>query len=124
MLQSLKNSLSSLIDLGATRLELATTELEEERLRLADLALSACLALFFVGLAVILLLLFIIVSMWDVQRLWTIGLLALLFVGLGAWTTWRWRDKARRKPRFMAATLAEFSLDVQVLRRLGGNAHE
>ncbi len=122
--QSLKNSLSALIALGATRLELAATELEEERLRLADLALSACLALFFGGLAVILSLLFIIVLMWDVQRLLTIGLLAMMFMVLGGWCAWRWRDKARRKPRFMAATLAEFNLDVQALRRPAGVAHE
>lgn len=116
MFQSLKHTLSLLIDLGATRIELAATELEEERLRLADLALSACVALFCGALAIILALLFVIVAMWDVQRLLTIGTLAGLFTVLCAWTSWRWRGKARRKPRFMAATLAEIHLDLQTLR--------
>ncbi len=122
MFQSIKNVLSLLVDLGATRFELAATELEEERVRLAELALCAGLTLFLGGLAVVLCLLFVIVAMWDVQRLLTIGVLAGLFIVLCAWSTWRWRDKARRKPRFLAATLAEINLDLQALR--GQSHHE
>ena len=40
MLASLRSSVATLIDIGATRLELAATEYEEERLRLLQLLIS------------------------------------------------------------------------------------
>ncbi len=117
MFEPIQNFFSTLLGLGVTRLELAFTELEEERIRLADMAVSACLAFFFMGLAVMLSLLFLIVFMWDTQRLLTIGLLALTFLTLGSWCIWSLRNKARRRPRFMSATLAEFRLDRELFQR-------
>lgn len=116
MLEPIKNFCSTLMRLGLTRLELAATELEEERARWADMALSACLAFFFMGLGVTLALVFIIVFMWDIHRLLTIGLLALTCLTLGGGCLWSLRHQARRKPRFMSATLAEFRLDRELFQ--------
>lgn len=123
MFKPIQDFFSALLSLGATRLELAAIELEEERIRLTEIALSACLAFFFMGLAVILCLLFIIVLMWDVQRLLTIGLLGFTLLTLGLGCLWDCRNKARRKPRLMSATLAEFRLDRALFQR-SRSSHE
>ena len=126
MLQPLKNAATLLADMAKTRLELAATEIEEERLRLTDMAVSACIALFMWAMAVTLVVLFLIVLMWDVNRLATIGLLALLFLSLGVWTTLRLKAQSASKPRFLGATLAELKLDLEALRGRGavGDSHD
>lgn len=102
--------------MARTRAELAVTELEEERLRLAELMQAACLAMFLWAMAVIMSSLFFIVWVGEAHRLEAIGCLSLFFGGLGAWSTWRWKGKAASKPRLLGATLSELSLDFEAFR--------
>ncbi len=108
--------------MAKTRAELAVTELEEERLRLAELMQAACIAMFLWAMAVIMGSLFLIILMGEQRRLEAIGFLALLFGALGAWSTWRWKCKSAVKPRLLGATLNELSLDFEALR--GGHPKE
>ena len=115
-----------LAEMAKTRLELAATEVEEERLRLADMALSACIALFMWAMAITLAVLFLIVLMWDVNRLATIGLLGLLFAALGGWMTLRLKAQSASRPPFLGATLTELKLDLEALRgpAAAGGSHD
>lgn len=116
MFQSIRQPLGVLVDMAKTRAELAVTELEEERLRLAELMQAACLAMFLWVMTVIMSSLFFIVWMGEAHRMEAIGGLALFFGGLGAWSTWRWKCKAASKPRLLEATLTELSLDFEAFR--------
>ena len=116
MFESVRGALLALLEIGETRLELIATELEEERLRLADRIVTACAALFFFGLGLCLLAGFLVVLFWDSHRLLTLGILSAGCLGLGLLSAWSWRAKAANKPRFLAASLSQFHRDVDALR--------
>jgi uncharacterized membrane protein YqjE len=111
LLASVRAVLAGLVELGQTRLQLASTEIEEERLRLVELLLWAMFALFFLGVGLVFAGLLVVLLFWDGPREWVLGGITALFVGTGAWAAVVWRRKARDKPRFLAATIGEFQRD-------------
>ena len=119
LLASARAVLAGLIDIDQTRLQLASTEIEEERLRLAELLLWATAALFFIGIGLVLAALLLVLLVWDGPREWVLGGLTALFLAIGGWAAAAWRRKARAKPAFLAPTLAELKRDRAAL---GGGA--
>lgn len=112
----LREILATLMDIGRTRLELAVTEIEEERLRLARLALQATFALFFIGLGIVMAVGAAVLACPPAWRPVLAGIFSALFLGAGAWGWWRWQQAAAGKPLLMGATLDELSKDSQCLR--------
>ena len=116
MFDSVRSLLALLLDIGATRLELAATELEEERLRLVGQLISAVITLMLFGMAVLMCTAFLVVLMWDSHRLLTVGGLALGFV-VATWVSAaRWRARAANRPPFMSVTVTELQRDMAALR--------
>ena len=107
--------LVALLEIGQTRLQLASTELEEERLRIAELLLFATAALFFLGIGIVLATLLLVLLFWDGPRVLVLALAAAAFLGVGTALTLAWRRKARNKPPLLAATLAELQRDREAL---------
>ena len=107
MFALLRSSVAALIDIGATRLELAATEYEEERLRLLRLLISTITTLLLLSMAVLLATTFVIVLMWDSHRLLAIGILTVGFALAALVSALGWRRRLSQKPAFMAATVAE-----------------
>lgn len=114
---SARGVLGALVEIGQTRLQLASTELEEERLRVAELLLFATAALFFLGLGIVLATLLLVLLFWDGPRVLVLGGAAALCLALGAGLATAWRRKARGKPPLLAATLAELQCDRDALIR-------
>ncbi len=115
LFDSLKTLAATLIAMGHTRLELFSTEIEEERVRLSSMLLWTLVALFFAALCIMLLTLLLLVVFWDTHRLLVLGILALLFL-LGAVMARRVvLDKAKVRPRLFASSLAELSKDREQL---------
>jgi uncharacterized membrane protein YqjE len=111
LFDSLKVLTATLITIAHTRLELLSTELEEERVRLSSMLVWMLVALFCAGLGVVLATLFVVLALWDTHRLLALGIPAILFI-LGAALAWLVvRGKARAKPRLFAASLTELSRD-------------
>jgi len=107
----LKVLAATLLAIAHTRLELLSTELEEERVRLSSMLVWTLVALFCAGLGVVLATLFVVLALWDTHRLLALGIPAILFL-LGAALAWLVvRGKARAKPRLFAASLTELSRD-------------
>lgn len=104
------------VDIGRTRLQLAATELEEERLRLAQRWIAAAGTLYFGSLALLLGCAGIVWATPPGYRLLALCALALLFAALCAAAAWRWRTLQKRKPALLAATLGELARDAQALR--------
>ncbi len=111
LIGSLKNVLSSLIAIAQTRLELISTELQEEVGRAAELLLWAFIALFAAGIGLFLGALVLIFAFWETHRL-LVSLLVMGFFFLLALTAVLvLRAKLKARPRLFEATIAEFARD-------------
>ena len=111
LFESLKTLTATLVAVGHTRLELLSTELEEERERLVAMLISTLVALFCFGLGAVLTALLIVVAFWETHRLLVVGLLAALFLAAGA-AAWSFAmNTARTKPRLFHASLSELAKD-------------
>jgi len=117
---SVKQLLSTLISIVSTRLELLANEVQEDRLRLAQMLLFSVLALFCFGLGVLLLTVFAVVIFWDDHRLAVPGVLCVFFFALGTVMALLLRGKAQAKSKLFSASLAELSRDREQL----GAGHE
>ena len=116
LLGSARRVLVSLIEIGQTRLQLASTEVEEERLRIAELLLYATVALFFLGVGLVLASLLVVLLFWDTHRELVLAGLSGLFLLVGVGLAITWRHKARHKPKLLATTVAELQRDRDALR--------
>lgn len=109
---------ASLKVLGATfaailqnRLELLSTDIAEERARLGSILLLSLVALFCLGVGVLLLTLLVVVLFWDTHRLAALGTLTVLFLAAGGWIGGLALQRLRSKPRLFEASIAELAKD-------------
>ncbi|MFZ2650454.1 MAG: phage holin family protein [Burkholderiaceae bacterium] len=116
LLGSARQVLVGLIEIGQTRLQLAGTEIEEERLRVAELLLYATAALFFLGIGLVLAALLLVLLYWDDHRELVLGGVAGVFLAAGTALALTWRRKARSKPRLLASTITELQRDRDALQ--------
>ena len=111
LFDSVKVLAATLLAIAHTRLELFSTEIEEQRAWLGSMVVWTLVALFCAGVGVVLATLFVVLALWDTHRLLALGIPAILFL-LGAALAWLVvLGKARAKPRLFAASLAELSKD-------------
>lgn len=115
LLESLTNLAATLVAIAHTRLDLLSADLEEDRERLMSLLVLTLVALFCLGVGVVLATILLVVAFWDTQRLLVLGLLAGLFLagGIAAWLFVM--HKIKTKPRIFAASLSELFKDRQQL---------
>ncbi|NCN23517.1 MAG: phage holin family protein, partial [Gallionella sp.] len=99
---SIKRLLSTLIAIASTRLELLANELHEERLHLEQMLLYFLLALFCIGMSIMLLTVFVVVLFWDDHRLAVLGGAAAVFLMLGMVLVSKLRMLARLKARLFS----------------------
>jgi len=116
LLQSLRALLATLLATVRTRGELLQTEIEEERLRLAGIALFSIAGAFFLVLGILLLSFFLILLFWDSNRVLITGLLAFAYLSIGAGCALAARRRSRVKSKLFAASLAELGADGERLR--------
>lgn len=117
LLDSLRNLARTFLAIVQTRLEIFASEIDEQRALLARIAVLSAVAAFCLGLAVILLVLFVVVLFWDTNRLLAIGALAGVFAAGGIVACLMLRAAIARRPKLLAATLAELRKD---RTKLGG----
>jgi uncharacterized membrane protein YqjE len=115
LFDSARRLLARLLALAHTRLELLTTELSLEVQRAVALLIWAFVALFFAGLAVLMLTLTLVIAFWEQHRLLAAGLATLLFVGVTAVAVGVLRHKLRTRGRLLGASLEELRSDVAAL---------
>lgn len=115
LFESLKTLSVSLVGIVHTRLELLSTDIAEEREHLITLLVLALVALFCLGVGVVLLAILIVVFFWESHRLQALAGLTGLFLAAAAGVGWLAMYKIRTKPRLFEASLAELSKDRQQL---------
>lgn len=118
LLAPLRAVAAAALALGATRLELALTDIEEQRLALVAALLWATLSLFLLGVGTVFAGLLIVLLLWNGPREWALGLLALAFLLAGGGAALGWRRCLRRRPPLLAATRGELQQDLAALQRL------
>jgi uncharacterized membrane protein YqjE len=111
LFNSLLTMASTLLAIVETRMELVSTELEEERIRLTSIMVWMLVTLFCAGLGVVFLSVLLVLALWDKNPLLAIGIPAAAF-SLAALFGWQVViGKIRSKPRLLASTLTELSRD-------------
>lgn len=116
-LGAVRDLAGTLIRMGGTRLRLAVVELQEERMRIFSLMITAFIALLLTAFGIGMLLMLIIVFFWDTYRLEAIGvsagvlLLGAILLGLRA-------RAIARKPTLLRSTLQRLTEDTNAI-----NAH-
>jgi uncharacterized membrane protein YqjE len=115
LLDSLRSLAQTFVALLQTRLEIVASEIDEGRTRLARIAVLAALAAFCLGLAVVLLVFFLVVLFWDTNRLLAIGVLTGVFTAGAIAAGLALRLEIVRRPKFLSATLEELRKDAKKL---------
>ena len=111
LLESLRNLGKTFLAILQTRLEIFASEIDEQRALLARVAVLSGIAAFCLGLGIILLVLFVAVLFWDTNRLLAIGAMAAVFFTGGIAACLMLVGTIRRRPKLLAATLAELRKD-------------
>jgi uncharacterized membrane protein YqjE len=116
VLVSAKNFVATLIAIIGTRLEIAASELEEERLRLSEMMAWGAFAMLFGVLALIFLSLLVVAVFWDDHRLAALGVIAAVYVILTAVAGLKLRKCVEQKSRLFSVTVEELRKDQEGLR--------
>lgn len=111
LLEALGDLAATLVAMAHTRLDLLSTDLEEDRDHLLTLTVTSLGAVFFLGIGVVLCALLLVVLFWETHRILILGLLAAAFLGLGLAAANRAKRLARTKPRLFASSLSELFKD-------------
>ena len=114
---SLAKLLATAIGIAQTRLELLTTELQEEVHRVAEIMLYAAVALISAGVGLFLLSLLVIIVFWDTHRIAASIAVTGTFLLIAVVAALVLRAKVRGKPAMLNATIAELKKDRAALMK-------
>jgi uncharacterized membrane protein YqjE len=117
LFRSLTNLFATLVTLAQTRLELLTTELQEEVQRAVGLVVWGMVALLAAMIGLILGGLTIVFVYWDTHRVLAASLVTAGFFALAVIAVLVLIAKFNSRPRFLDTTLTELARDSQSLTR-------
>jgi uncharacterized membrane protein YqjE len=119
LFRSLSNLLATFVAIAHTRLELLTTELQEEMHRISAILMWSLIAVLAAGIGLFLAALVVIFVFWDTHRLLaSIGVTSVFFL-IALLAALTLRSKVRNRPPLLESTLAELAKDRrQTERRL------
>lgn len=115
VLNSLRGLAATLVGVAQTRLEILSTEIQEEKIRLGQILVLGFAALFLFALGLVFLAVFLTVLLWDSHRLLVLGALTLFFFGGGTLAALLAKSRAGEGSRLFTASLGELAKDKQRL---------
>lgn len=113
MLGSVRELAKTLLAFAETRARLAAADVEEQTVRVVEIALWAALTLFFFAVSLVFLSVFILLLFWDSHRELTAALIGGLWFATAVLAGLTLRSRLRARPTFFAATLEELRKDRQ-----------
>ncbi|HEY6641719.1 phage holin family protein [Povalibacter sp.] len=116
LFQSLNNFVATLVAITHTRLQLLTTEIQEEVQEVAKLLIWSFIALFAAMMALFLGALTIIFAFWDTHRITAAIVMTGAFLLIAAIGGIMLMRRLKAKPPMLDATLAELAKDRDQLR--------
>ncbi len=111
LLGSLQQLLATFTEILYTRLDILSTEMEEEVVRFKELLLYGLVALFFLGLGVVFASLYVVVVYWETHRLAVLAGFAVLYLISGVVAVRVVQRKLTSRSRLLSATMAELRKD-------------
>jgi uncharacterized membrane protein YqjE len=111
LFRSLANLLATAVAIAQTRLELLSTELQEEVHHAAGILVWIAIAVLAAGIGLFTLTLLVVFIFWDTHRVLAAVVMTSTFFVIAAAAALVMRAKIRSKPRLLDATLAELSRD-------------
>ncbi|MDZ4201381.1 MAG: phage holin family protein [Gallionella sp.] len=115
LLDSLTVLAATLVSIVRTRLDLLSSDLEEEREHWLSLLVLTLVGLFCLGVGVVLAAILLVVLFWDTQRILVLSLLVGAFLAGGVSVWLLAMHKLKTKPRMFSVSLSELSKDRQSL---------
>ena len=116
LLESARNVLAGVLDLGRTRFELLGTELREELARLATAVIGGLAVLVLVSLGLGFAGAALVLYVAEANRLAATLGVALFFFAAAGLAVWQVRRLAAQKPRAFDATISELERDLKAIR--------
>jgi len=117
LFNSLRTLLATVLGIGQVRLEIFSTELEAEKLRLFDTLWRVALGVLLLGIATVLMAAFVLLLFWDHYRLPALGVMTVLFLGGGvALLVWARRGLQAGAGGPFALSLGELQRDLDSLQ--------
>ena len=117
LFKSLSNLLATFVAIAHTRVELLTTELQEEMHRIAELLMWSLVAVLSAGIGLFLAALVVIFLFWDTHRLAASIAVTAFFFLLALVAALTLSAKVRNRPKLLENTLAELAKDRKQLER-------
>ena len=111
LIASLRRVGSTLAAIAQTRLELISTEVEEERTRIGLLLVHGDVTLGCLSIGILLATLAFVLAWWERNPVIAVAIPAAVFCAAGVWSLLRLRALLRRKPRAFAASIDELAKD-------------
>jgi uncharacterized membrane protein YqjE len=112
---SLRRVATALVTIAQTRLELLSTEFDEERARLGSILVHGFVTIGCLSIGILLAALTFVIAWWDRNPVVAVAVPALLFCAAGAWSLARLRALVNQKPRVFAASIDELNKDREAL---------
>jgi uncharacterized membrane protein YqjE len=112
---SVRHLAATALALAHNRLELITTEVEEELYRVAEILVHALIGVFFAGLTILMLGLLVVLLWWEEHRLLAASLTVLVFFAVTLGALYLARRKVRARPKLLHATIEELRRDRDAL---------
>lgn len=107
---------ATLLAVVHNRLELASTELEEESLRYFSCLMLSLAAMFCLGIALVLGVMLALVLYWETHRVAILAVLMVCFGFAALVIGLKVRRQYQSKPRLLGHTMAELSRDAELLQ--------
>jgi uncharacterized membrane protein YqjE len=107
---------ATLLAMVRTRLELASVEVEEQWQRYLGYLMMSLLALLLLGIAIVLLTLFVVILFWDSYRIAAVLGMAAVFALAALVIGMRVRAGFATHPALLSATMAELQKDIELLK--------
>lgn len=116
LFRSLAKIASTLVAIAHTRLELLTTELQQEVYRVAELLVWTVVALLAAGIGLFMAALVVVFVFWDTHRILASVLVTSMFFAIAIVAVLVLRAKVKSKPPLLEGTLAELATDAHTLK--------
>ena len=112
---SARHLAATALAIAHNRLELITTEVEEELYRVAEILVLALIAIFFAGLTVLMMAFLVVLLWWEEHRLLAASLTVLVFLAVTLGAVYLAKHKLRARPKLLHATIDELKRDRDAL---------
>jgi uncharacterized membrane protein YqjE len=116
LFRSLAKLVATFVAIAHTRLELLTTELQQEMHRVAEIMVWTFVALLSAGIGLFMMALVIVFVFWDTHRLLASVVVTAAFFAIAVVSLLALRAKIKSRPRLLEGTLAELASDADHLK--------